>query len=154
MLKLLSYLHFCPARFYFNVTQAIERLEALGEKGVDAKGKEIKFGIIRPNDVGFVELVQVLKENKVWGGETQSVMLVENEAALTVGDYSTKVVRALVVRGNSKQEILQTNPFDPTQPIRELKDWAEAITRKRVARWLVILILLYMIAGIYLVLTT
>jgi hypothetical protein len=154
MLKVLFHLHFSPARFYFNVMRAIERLEALGEKGVDQQGKELKTGSVPLGDTGFCELVKVLKENRMVEGEVQRVSLVEDTASIGIGNISPEIVRFLVVVSDGKTEILRTDPFDPTKVIRELKDWAEAITRKRVARWLVVLILLYMIAGIYLVLTT
>ena len=111
MHKFFSRIYFPPSRFSVNAMKAIEKLQALGETWSDSKG-EIKFGSVQPNDIGFVELVKVLKENKVWEGEIQRIMLVENAAALTVGNYSPKVVRALVVKGDGKQEILRTDPFD------------------------------------------
>ena len=149
--KFFSRICFPPSKFFVNAMKAIEKLQALGEKEVASNGKEIKFGSVQPNDVGFVELVKVLKENKMWEGEIQRIMLVENESPLKVGDYSPEIVRVLVVRDSGKQEILRTDPFDPAKAIRDLKDWAEAITRKRLANWIVILVAIWLAINTFII---
>lgn len=145
MHKFFARMYFPSSKFYVNALKAIEKLQALGEREVDSKGKEIVFGSVGSNEVGFAELVEVLKENKVWEGEIRRIMLVENPAALTVGNYSPEVVRALVVTEADRQEILKTDPFEPTKPIRDLKDWTEAITRKRLAGWIVALVAVWLV---------
>ena len=49
---------------------------------------------------------------------------------------------------------MQQEQFDLNRITRDLQERTKAITRKRVGNWLVGLIFLYMIAGIYLVATT
>ncbi len=160
MLRILSYLHFCPARFYFNAIKAIEKIEALGEEDTDSGGEKYRFGTVKQGGTGFSELIKVLREKVMLKGEVQEIRLIEEAAGLTAesdfwGASSHKVVRFLVlIRNNGEKEPQFYNSSDPAQATRDLKDWTEEITRRGVARWLVVLILLYMIAGIYLVLTT
>lgn len=158
MLRFLFHLRFPPARFYCNALKAIERLEALGKEVTD-KDKEHRFGTVKQGDVGFGELTEVLTEKRILQGEVQEIRLIEEESAFTVGSdlfdaTSHKIVRYLVLLRNGKQEPLPYNPSDPTQATRELKYWTDEITRKRVGNYLIVLILLYMAAGIYLVIIT
>lgn len=153
MLKVLFHLRFPPARFYLNVMRAIDKLEALGEKGSAQGGRELKIGSVNPKDIGFKELMNVLEENRMVKGEVQKIILVEDYASIGIGGISPEIVRFLTVIKNGKQENLKTTPFDPTKPIRELKDWAEEITRKRMANWILATVGLFLIASIYLTLT-
>jgi hypothetical protein len=140
MLRILSYLHFCPARFYFNVTKAIEKLEALGEEGKEPRGEKYRFGTVKQGDTGFSGLITVLKEKAMLKGEVQEIRLIEQTAGLTEesdswGASSHRVVRFLVlIRNNGKKETPSYNSSDPAQATRDLKDWTEEITRKGVAK--------------------
>ena len=153
MLRLFSYLRFPPARFHVNVMRAIDKLEALGEKGSAQGGRELKIGSVKLKDIGFKELVKVLEENRMVKGEVQEIILVEDYASVGIGGISPEIVRFLAVVKNGKPENLRTDPFDPTKPIRELKGWAEEITRKRMANWILATVGLFLIASIYLTLT-
>jgi len=154
MLRVFYYLRFPPARFYLNAMRAIDKLEVLREKQTDSVGKELKVGSVKLGDIGFTELVRILEENKMVKGEAQEIMLVEDNAFIGIGNISPQIVRFLVVWKGGEQEILRTSPFDPTKPIRELRGWAEEITRKRVANWILAIVGLFLVASIYLTLTT
>jgi len=130
---------FPPARFLSNALKGIEKLKALNEKVIDAKGNEIKgkkVGIVPRGDTGFNELLRVLKENIEIKAEIQRICLVEQQAVISRPGITPKVERFLVLESKGKQEILPTDPWDPNKPIRELKTWAEDNFRRQLAYWM------------------
>ena len=157
MFKFLSYLGFGPARFFVNAMKAIEKIETLNEEGTDPKGEKFKFGTVKQGDIGFGELIQVLREKKMLKGEAQEIQLIEEISGITVGSdlfnsaTSHEIVRFLVLLRNGKGEPLPFNPFDPTQATRELKDWTEAIARRKLAGWILVLVAIWFILNTYLV---
>ena len=157
MLKLLSHLHFQPARFYFNALQAIDRLEALGGTTSTLASGQFKRGIVGSSDIGFRELIEILRENRTFMGEVEEIVL--GELRILGGTYQDNIpltpqrFRILMVIQKGEKELLYQERFDPNRITRNLRIQAEEITRKRIGSYLVALIFLYMIAGIYLVAT-
>ena len=162
MLRIFSYLHFPPARFYFNAMQAIEKLEALNYTPPFSTPQILRQGLVGSCDVGFKELAEILRENRMLSGEVEEIILRELRIAggIKLGNIPLTPEKmrflSLIQKGDQSGEqiIVQQEQFDLNRITRDLKDRADEITRKRVGHYLVGLILLYMIAGIYLVATT
>jgi hypothetical protein len=162
MLKLLSYFHFPPARFYYNAIRAIERLEALNDIPSTPSRKGFKQGIINSSDMGFKELTKILQKNRMLIGEADEIILGEVDigGGISTGSgtgfipLTPQKVRFLGIIQKGEQIELQKEQFDPSRITRDLMNQAEEITRKSVGNYLVGLVFLYMIAGIYLVITT
>ncbi|TES88537.1 MAG: hypothetical protein E3J93_02545 [Dehalococcoidia bacterium] len=158
MLKLLFYLRFPPARFYFNAMRAIEKLEALSFTPPFSTPQILKQGLVDSSDVGFEELTEILRENRILSGEVEEIILVELRitGGIKQGNIplTPEKMRFLGLIQKGEQVIVQQEQFDLNRITRDLQERSEEITRRGVARWLVGLILLYMIAGIYLVATT
>lgn len=152
VLKLLYYLHFQPARFYFNAMRAIERLEALSDTPLEPLTGPIKQGIINYSDVGFRELTEILRENRVLKGNIDEIVLGEENinSGMRVGNTPltpTKRRFLGLIKGNEQEEVL-SEQWDIYRITRNLKDWALEITRNRVANWIIGLITFYLIASI------
>lgn len=156
MLAFFSRLYLCPARFFTNAMVAIEKLEALNEEGIDSQGEKYKIGTVRQGDVGFDELTQALKENRMLKGAVQEISLIEEKSGIgtasdVFGDVSPEVVRFLVLLKDGKREVLRTSPFDPSESTRRLKDWTEVITRRRLIGWIITVLAVLAILNVWLV---
>ena len=158
VLKVLSYFRFPPARFFSNAMQGIEKLEALG----DATSGQIKQGTVNSSDVGYSELAEILRENRMISGTLDAVISEEVQiragASTIIGRRNIPLTpqrqRLLSLLQNGQQIILEQEQFDPSRITRNLKNWAEEITRNRVANWILIIIALYLIATIVLIIIT
>ena len=160
VLKVFFYLHFPPARFYFNAMQAIEKLEALDNTSQITPGQWLKQGVVRASDIGFKELTKILQENRMLSDEAEEIILgeyhldesgmyEEDEAGVLNGDMrlTPEKIRLLILIQKGKRIVLQRE-LDPSRITRNLKDWVQEITRNHVANWILVVLALYLIASI------
>lgn len=160
VLKVFFYLHFPPARFYFNAMRAIEKLEALNNISQIQPNQWFKQGVVRASDIGFGELTKILQENRMLSGEAEEIILGEyqldesgmyevDEAGVLNGDMrlTPEKIRLLILIQKGKRIVLQRE-LDPSRIARNLKGWAEEITRNHVANWILVVLALYLIASI------
>ena len=158
VLKLLFYLHFRPARFYLNAMRAIGRLEALNDEPSIPSASHIRQGIIGASDVGFKELTRILKENRILSGQVEEIILGEVDigGGMSMGNIplTPQKMRFLGLIQNSEQKVVLQEQWDIYRITRNLRDWAMEITRNSVAIWIIVLLALYLIAGITLVIIT
>jgi hypothetical protein len=165
VLKVFYYLHFPPARFYFNAMQAIEKLEALSYKPLSPANGDLKQGVITVSDIGFRELMEILRQKRKVMGEVEEIVLGEisfkTGLRLTTSSSTFKNISltpnkmrflGLIQRGS--EIVVQREQFDVGMITRNLKEWALEITRNRVANWILGILAIYLIASLYLVLTS
>ena len=137
-----------PVRFYRNVTGAISRLSNLNEFGKDEDGGELKFSILKNGDIGFKELVTLLKREMLLSRDVDELRIVDYTAErLSVGP-STVGERMLVALISNKEEPVIHIPFDPTRPIRELKEINEKALRKAISIILIYLVFIWLILSL------
>jgi hypothetical protein len=146
MHRYFSKVRFPSSRFYINVLNALDKLESLSEtEKYENVDKEYKYGSVQRGDMGFDELVKILKENNMAKGEIQKISLLEVEQGLIIGDVFPKIARYLEVEKHGGiKETIRTDPFDPAKPIRELKEAAEAITRRQLVSWIITLVVIWL----------
>jgi hypothetical protein len=160
MLKVLSYTYFPPAKFYLNAMKAIERLEALSDKPSTPESGQLKQGITGSSDVGFRELVEILRENRMLNDNNEVEEIILGEIKIASGLYQYNIpltserARFLGVIQKGEQILVQQEQFDPSRITRDLKDSAERIARKRVANWIIVILALHLIASISLAIIT
>ncbi len=143
---------FPPAHFLSNALKGVEKLQSLDEKAVDEKGNEIegmKAAVVRRGDKGFKELMKIIIDNNRVEGEFEDIVLWEGEAGVFIGNISPKVVRFLVLRQGEKEEVIRTDPFDPSKPIRDLRNWIEDDFRKQMAYWMMGMLGVWLVANSY-----
>jgi len=142
---------FPPARFLANALERLDKLKALDEKVIDEKGNKVttqKQGEVHRGDVGFKQLLKVIRENTLSKGECHSITLVEDSAGVRVGD-SSDIIRFIVLRKGKEEERLPFHPFDPDKSIRDLRNWVEDGFRKQLAYWMMGLLVMWLLANSY-----
>jgi hypothetical protein len=163
MLKVFYHLHFPPARFYFNAMLAIERLEGLDNISETKSKQVLKQGIIRKTEIGFKELTEILRENRMLNkGEVDEIILGElhldesglyetDEDKILNGDLrlTPDKIEFLAIIQGGKRTVLQRET-NPSRIIQKLQALAQEITRDRVANWILSVLALYLIVSIYL----
>lgn len=143
---------FPPMRFLANALEGLGKLEALDAKVVDEKGNEVttqKQGRVNRGDVGFEQLLKVIRENTLYKGEYDNITLVETSAGVKIGD-SPDIIRIVVLIKDKEEDRLPYHPFDPDKPIRDLRNWIEDGFRKRLVYWTLIMIAGWIAANSYL----
>jgi len=143
---------FPPVRFLINALIGLDKLQALNKKVTDKQGnviKDNKSGDALRGEQGFDELLSVLKENRVVEVESgvDKIALVDKPAGVKIGVISPERVRFLALGEKGEYEILKTDPFDPNKPTREFKNWVEDTFRKKLARWMIASIIVWVIAN-------
>ncbi len=157
VLNVLRHLRFPPARFHFNALLGIEKLESLDENRPDEKGNPIRVGVVRPKDAGFKELIDILRENRLLIVDVDEIMLAEIEINAGVATFRGNIpltpqkMRVLGVVKNEQYTEIRRELYDPTRTTRDLKIHAEEIVRRRVAKWILVALALYLAASITLV---
>lgn len=137
-----------PVRFYLNATKGIQKLQALDLPVFDDKGNRVdqKQGGLKRGEIGFDELARLIKENTSVVGEIRTIILVEDEAGVGIGD-SSKIVRLLYLDKGESNEHLTYDPFDPDKPIRDLRSWVDDKYRESLANWMIYAIVIWLIAN-------
>jgi len=150
----LAILDFCffrilpPVRFFRNVMEAISRLGNLNKLGKDEDGDELKFSVLKIGDIGFKELVTLLKKESLLSGDIDELRIIDyTEQGLILGP-STVGERMLVAITSGKKEAIIHVPFDPTRPIRELKEINEKALRKAISIILIYLVFIWLILSL------
>lgn len=142
---------FPPAHFLANALDGLDKLKALNEKVIDEKGNEVttqKQGEVHRGERGFKQLLEVIRENTPSKGECHSIILVEDSAGIIVGG-SSDIIRFIVLREGKEEERLLFHPFDPDKSIRDLRNWVEDGFSKRLAYWMMGLLIIWLLANSY-----
>lgn len=158
MLSILSRIYFPPALYYRRAMQAINHLELLGDIPSTPSVPKIKQGIVARGDMGFRELVHVLREKRIYNGQVDEIVLgeVNIDSGLRTGKISltpTKM-RFLGVKNGDSEITLIREQWDIHRITRNLADWVLEITRNKISIWIIIILALYLITSITLVLIT
>ncbi len=142
---------FPPARFLANALKGLDKLQALDEKVHDEKGNEVttqKQGVVQRGDVGFKQLLKVIRENTASKSGCHNITLVEDSAGILVGD-SSDIIRFVLLRKGKEEERLLFHPFDPDKSMRDLRNWVEENFRKQLAYWMMGLLVVWLLANSY-----
>jgi len=138
--------------------QAIDHLELLSDTPSTPFASNKKQGIVAGDDIGFRELVHVLREKRIYSGQVDEIVLgeVNIDSGLRTEKISltpTKMRFLGVINGDSEIELLREQ-WDIHRITRNLADWVLEITRSKIAIWIFIILALYLVTSIALVLIT
>jgi len=130
--------------------QSIEKLEKLSDEQVQG---QYSLGIVTKSDVGFQELVKILREKGMLQSNVEGIWLMEKDirSGIKVGSMpiTPQKSRSLIlVEGENKRVFLEEQ-FDPTRTTRDLRDAVEDITRKHLAYWMLAVIALWLLMNSY-----
>jgi hypothetical protein len=139
-------------RFLLRANQGIKKLKSLN----DLRAKDQRMGILSEGEVGFQELVNVIKDNTILNEPIKLIRLEEHKAGVLIGNISPDVVRVLIiVQGDTvksmKTTIIKTDPFEPDKPVSELRRWVEDVYRKKLAVLSIVLIALWLVSNFYVI---
>lgn len=126
-----------PVRFHNRAIKGLDKLQNCGS---------VQWG-----DTGFKELSKTLRENHIIEGDIQKVSLLESSPPFRKRGLSPDIVRNLVIEKDGKSEIIKTDIFDPTKPIRELRQWIEEIFRRHLAYYSLIFLVVWLILNLFII---
>ena len=154
LLSIMSRIYIPPARYYRRAMQAIDHLELLS----DAPEDKIKQGIVAGGDIGFEELVHVLKEKRIYNGQVDEIVLGQHDirsGLATGGTFITPTKKRFlgVINGDSEIMLVEEQ-WDIQRITSNLADWVLEITRNKVSMWVIIILVLYLVASITSVIIT
>jgi len=136
-----------PVRSYRRGREALLKLNNLSNSGVDKDGYDIRFSVLKSNDTGFEELVALLKEDLLLSGAIHELRILEEQSGIQIGS-SSKIAKSLIAITNGAEEVIIYYPFDPTRPLRDLKEMAEKDLRKGLSYAVIVLFVIWVLLAL------
>jgi len=147
--------------FYSNAMQAIEKLEGLD---ADASSRGTRVGVVSKGDVGFKELCQILRENRMFkiGLDEGTVDKIILEEEHTRGGFfdghpnrggrplTATLIRTLKLARGEQSVSVQEERFDSVRTTKNLADRLETIVRRRLAYAMLVVLAAWLALNTYL----